>query len=54
MKHSGVKLKRRDLESIATHGITPELTACAVKKNKAIASEPIQNSKRATKWNTVA
>ena len=74
MKHGGVRLKRRDLESITntwqshtnlhtaplqgevdskwTH---PEREMSDKMKHgdKSIPSEPIQNKKRVTKWNTV-
>jgi hypothetical protein len=45
MKHRGVRLKRRHLESVATHGNPTWTYSLRRSKDKLIASEPIQNKK---------
>jgi hypothetical protein len=54
MKHGGVRMKRRDLESIATHGNHSRTYSLRRSKDKSIPSESIPNEKRVTKQNTVA
>jgi hypothetical protein len=45
MKHGGVRMKRRDLESIATYGNQTRTYSLRGSKDKSIPSEPIPNEK---------